>query len=143
MSDSSDVDNALVAKLGADAALLAQMLNGVYFDKAPAAMTRFVLVSLVEAVDGRQFGGRAFEDALYLVKAVGRSTPDQPLEVGVMKTAAARIDALLEGGTLTVAGYTLMTMHRESRVRETEADEEDTSISWEHRGGHYRVMVST
>ena len=60
-----------------------------------------------------------------------------------MKAAAARIDALLNGGTLTVAGYTLMTMHRESRVREPEDDEENPSISWEHRGGNYRVMVST
>ena len=82
MPDSSDVDNALVAKLGADVTLLGYMPNGVYFDKAPAAMTRFVIVSLATHDDVRQFGGRAFEDALYLVKAVGRSTPAQPLTAG-------------------------------------------------------------
>lgn len=142
MPDSSDVDNALVAKLGADATLLALMPNGVYFDEGPPNATRLVIVSLVDEHDEPQFGGRAFEDALYLVKAVALSKPSAPLPSNVMKDAAARIDALLENGTLTVPGYGLMTMQRDSRIRSTEVDEIDSSIRWQHRGGRYQVMVA-
>jgi len=137
MPDSSDVDNAVIAKLGADVTLLSHMTNGVYFDEAPPGSTKFVIVSLVTEFDGPQFGSRAVEDALYLVKAVALSTAGANI-----KAAAARIDALLEDGALTVAGYTLMTMHREERVRFTEVDDVDSSVRWQHRGGRYRVMVS-
>src|SRR5678815_758600 len=137
MADSSDVDNALIAKLGSDATLLALVPNGVFYAEAPPGSTRFVIVSLVDESDVPQFGGRSQEDALYLVKAVMLSTAG-----GDIKSAAERIDALLEQGTLTVSGYSLMTMHRESRVRLTEVDDMDASIRWQHRGGNYRVMVS-
>jgi len=135
--DSSEIDNALVAKLGADAALLAIATNGVYWDEAPAGSTKFVIVSLVDEHDEAMFGARAFEDALYLVKMVALSTSGADV-----KAAAARIDTLLEGGTLTPAGYRLMVMQRESRIRITEVDDVDASIRWQHRGGQYRVMVS-
>jgi len=135
--DSSDVDAALVAKLGADSALLALMPNGVYVDEAPPGMTRFVIVSLVDEHDEAEFGRRAIEDALYLVKAVALSTAGANI-----RAAAARIDALLEDGALTVAGYTHMTMHRVERVRVTEVDDLDATLRWQHRGGRYRVMVA-
>lgn len=137
MSDSSDIDNALIAKLGADAPLLALMPNGVYFEEAPPGATRFVIVSLVDEHDEQMFGARAFEDAVYLVKAVALSTA-----AGDVKGAAARIDALLEHGTLTVSGYTTMLLRRESRIRITEVDQRDASIRWQHRGGRYQVVVS-
>lgn len=138
MADSSDIDNALIAKLGADPALLALMPNGVYWSVANPGMTRFVIVDLIDESDSWVYGKRGDEDALYLVKAVGLSTasPD-------MKGAAARIDALLDGGTLTVAGYTLMAMYREVRVRPpVEIDDVDPTIKWYHRGGHYRVRMA-
>jgi hypothetical protein len=136
-SDSSDVDNALVAKLGADSTLLALMPNGVYWDEAPQGSTRFVIVSLVDERDTAMFGSRAFEDALYLVEARALSTSG-----GNVKDAAARIDALLENATLAVAGYKLMVIQREERVRVTEVDDVDRSIRWQRRGGRYRVMTS-
>lgn len=140
MPDSSDVDNALVAKLGADATLLGIMSNGVYWDEAPPGSSKFVIVSLVSEQDESQFGGRSFEDGMYMVKAVALS------KVGVapadIKAAAARIDQLLDGGTLTVPGYSLMTIRRDSRIRITEVDEVDSSIRWQHRGGNYQVVVS-
>lgn len=136
MSDSSDIDNALIAKLGADALLLSLMPNGVYWDEAPAQSRQFVIVSLVDEADEPMFGGRAFEDALYLVVARELST----VAVKNVKAAAARIDALLEDGTLTVPGYSHMVMHRESRVRMTEVDYQDSAIRWSHRGGRYRVQ---
>jgi hypothetical protein len=127
----------VIAKLGSDATLLGMMPNGVYWEEAPPGSTRFVIVSLIDEADEGQFGGRAYEDALYLVKAVALSTANANI-----KGAAARIDALLEDGTLTVAGYTHMAMHREGRIRLTEVDDVDPSIRWYHRGGQYRVRVA-
>lgn len=137
MSDSSDIDNALIAKLGADAALLALCPNGVYWDEAPPGSQRFVIVSLVDASDRAVFNRRAFEDALYQVEARMLSTAG-----GNIKAAAARIDALLEDQTLTVTGYAWMTMFRESRLRGTEVDALDTAIRWYRRGGRYRVQMA-
>jgi len=143
--DSSDIDAALIAKLGSDATLLALCPNGVYMDEAPQGSTRFVIVSLVDEVDEPVFGTRAYEDALFLIEARMLSTAN-----GNIKAAAARIDALLEdqplrapGSPVTnVAGYTWMTTYRESRVRLTEVDEVDPSIRWYRRGGNYRVQMS-
>jgi hypothetical protein len=138
MADSSDIGNALVTKLGADAALLALCPNGTYWDEAPAGSTRFVIVSLVDEVDDGVFGARAIEDGLYQVEARMLSTAG-----GNIKSAAARIDVLLEQGTLTVAGYSLMALFRESVIRGTEVDAIDSSIRWLRRGGNYRLVVST
>lgn len=137
--DSSDIDNALVTRLGSDTALLALAPNGAYWEEAPAGSTRFVIVSLVDETDGQQFSGRAFEDALYQVEARMSST----VASANIKAAAARIDALLEGQPLTVTGYAPMALYRESRIRATEVDQADTSIRWYRRGGNYRVVMST
>lgn len=135
MSDSSDIDQALIALLGSDETLLSYMPNGVYWDEAPPGSTRFVIVSLVDTVDEAVFGGRAFEDTLYLVKAVGLSTTSPN-----MKAAAARIDTVLDEQTLTANGYVHMTMFREGRIRLTEVDDLDADIRWQHRGAYYRVQ---
>jgi hypothetical protein len=135
--DSGDVDAALSAKLLADATLTATMTDGVWFDIAPKGKTKFIIVSLLNEDDEPMFQGRAFEDALYLVKAVAMETTGANV-----KAAAARIDALLDGGTLTVAGYSLMRMERVNRVRYTEVDEKDNDVRWQHRGGHYALTVS-
>lgn len=139
MADSQDIDAALVAKLAGDGALAALMQSGafVFTDEAPAGGTKFVIVSLVSEEDVPQFGSRSHEDARYLVEARMLSTAG-----GNIKSAAARIDALLEGGTLSVAGYSLMTMHREERTRITEVDDADASIRWYRRGGQYRLVMS-
>jgi hypothetical protein len=147
MSDSSDIENAVIAKLAADAPLTALMPDGVFFEVAPAGRTRFVIVSLVESHDERVFGGRAVEDVLLLVKAVALSTVTANI-----KAAAARVDELLDPqppaapATLTAAGYSLMAMYRDPdlpRIRLTEEDDDDATIRWFHRGGHYRVVMST
>ena len=139
MADSQDIDAALVAKLAADGTLAALMQSGafVFMDEAPAGGTKFVIVSLVSEEDVPQFGNRSHEDARYLVEARMLSTSG-----GNIKSAAARIDALLEGGTLIVSGYSLMTMHREERTRITEVDAVDASIRWYRRGGQYRLVMS-
>ncbi len=140
MSDSSDVDAALIAKLQGDTALAALAQPGAFVfwaDEAPAGLTKFISVSLVDHNEVAMFGGTAHEDALYLVKWVEQSST-----VKNAKAAAARIQALLHLGTLTVAGYSLMVMRRRSRIRMTEVDELDSSIRWYHRGGRYQLMAA-
>lgn len=146
MPDSSAIDAALVTKLQNDPQLLAAMPNGVYVDEAFPLATRLVIVSLSDELDTQGFDGRAFESALYLVKAVAfyrEGQPDAATAATAVQTAAARIDALLERGTLTVPGYALMAMHREQRIRQTEVDDADPENRWFHRGGLYRVILST
>lgn len=136
--DSSDIDNALIARLGADAALLACCPNGVYFEEAPTRAVGFVIVTILDTVDTAVFGGRAIEEVLYFVEArIIRSQPPNAI-----KDAAARIDALLEDQPLTVPGYVWMATYREHRERHTEVDSEDPQIRWMRRGGQYRVQVS-
>ena len=142
MSDSSAVDNALVDKLRDDAALMALLPDGVYFGRADEGLTKFVVVTIATADDEHMFLGRAFEDINYLVKAVVLNDTD-----GVARAAAARIDELLDPqppaprATLNVEGYRLMTMRRIDRVRYPDPDPNDPSIVWQHRGGHYQVVV--
>lgn len=138
MADSSDIDAALVQKLGSDPQLLALCPNGVYFDEAPPGSTRFVIVSIIESLDVATFGGRAFEDVLYMVEARMLSS----IPGANVKAAAKRIDDLLDDQPLAATGYTWMTMHREQRLRITEVDDADTSIRWLRRGGRYRVQMA-
>jgi hypothetical protein len=148
MSNSTDIDNALIAKLGADAALLTLMPNGVYYQNAPPGSKKYVLVSLADSVDQPMFGGRAWESVLYLVKAVEwASTINTPnVNIG---PAANRLDALLDPqpplppATLTIPGYGLMVIRREGRrIRDDEYDEKDPTIHVQHRGGFYRVWAT-
>ena len=136
-SDSSEIDAALVLTLVGDQALMAEATDGVYFDEAPPGATRFIVLSLLDAHDEPMFGKTAYEDALYLVKYVALSTTGANLKAG-----AARIDALLDYGTLTIVGYSLLVMRREARIRISEVDQIDRSIRWQHRGGHYRIQAS-
>jgi len=141
MADSSDIDNALIAKLGGDATLLALCPDNVYWDVAPPNATRFVIVSLVSATDTTVFDTRpAWEEPIYEVKAVMLKSAN-----GDIKAAAARIHELLQDQPLTVAGYTCMTVHRnedDPRIRYTERADNDPSILWFHRGGNYRVQMA-
>jgi predicted PhzF superfamily epimerase YddE/YHI9 len=138
MPDSSRLTVALVAKLQTDAALLALMPDNAWLAEAPAGKTRFVIVALVDESDEAVFGRRAFEDALYLVEARALSTSG-----GNVHAAYARIDALLEDGTLTVPGYGLMALYRDGGFVDTvEVDQVDPTIRWNRCGGHYRITAT-
>jgi hypothetical protein len=139
MSDSSAIVNAVMQKLGADLELLALVPNGIHEDVGPVSAQRFVVVSQIIATDTAVLHqGRVIEDALLLVEARVRTAG---ADASTAAQAAARIDALLEDGTLDVPGYQLRSMVREEFVRGTEVDEVDPSIRWKRRGGRYRVSL--
>ena len=137
MSESGAIDLAVLAHLRDDAALAALLPDGVFMDVGPPGAQRFTLVSLVIAQDIGQFGGRAIEDVIYLVKAVVFGGAN-----GDIAAAAARIDALFEDGTFPIEGYGFLSCVRQERVRATEVDGSDPSIRWYHRGGRYRVQAT-
>lgn len=135
MADTSAVDAALVAKLLADSTLMATMTGGVYFDEAPQGSDKFVIVSQMTHEDVYDERGSAYEVILYLVKAVATSTSGADV-----KTAASRIHTILQDGTLSPSGYSLMNMRRTERIRMTEVDDE-SDRRWQHRGGVYETWV--
>jgi hypothetical protein len=135
--DSSAIDNAIVGVLLADPTLAALMPDGVYFGVGKPKAGRFVIVSLIDAIDEPVFGRRGYEDVLYLIKAVALASTG-----GDVRAAAHRIDELLEDQPLTIPGYVHMGTCREARIRYPETDEVDDTIRWQHRGGHYRVQAS-
>ncbi len=151
-ADSSLVEDALIAKLLNDGPLKTLLPHGWWWDIAGAVAagsgkekpTKFGIISLVDHSDVAIFGGRAWEDYLFLVKGVVLASSG-----GNIKGAAARIDAILDPqppeppATLSIQGYGLMAMFRDRRIRSTEIDEQDDTIRWLHRGGHYRVQVAT
>jgi hypothetical protein len=134
--DSSDIDNALVAYLAADALLKAELPDGVWLDQAGPGARQFGLVSVVDTQDVAVFDGTGFESVQYQITAVVMA--DAP---GSSKAAAARIHDLLEDGTFPIPGYTLTACYREERVRGVEVGD-DPDVRWFHRGGRYRVQAS-
>lgn len=139
MADSSDVDAAIVAKLVSDTSaggLMTLMTDGVWMDMAPKDSTKFVIVSLATHEDRYEFAGPAYEQSVYLIKAV-----DLNVSGTRAKAAAARIHALLQDVQLSISGYDHMLMQREERIRYTEVDEVNPDIRWQHRGGRYQVFV--
>lgn len=139
----SGIDNALLAKLGADPTLLSLCPNGVHWNLAPDGSRKFVIVSLVDGHDEPELGGTAWEEMLYAIEArmVAREG-----EVTNIHAAADRIHTLLQDQSLTVPGYDCIAMHREvggsARIRVTDFDANDPGVRWYRRGGYYRVMMA-
>lgn len=125
-------ETSLVGKLSGDATLTALAPGGGWQDVAPKATTLpFWVFSLMSALDEPGFEGTEWEEVRYLVKAVAATAAGAD-------AVAARIQALLEGATLTITGYTNMLCRREERVRQTEVVGDDR---WYHAGGIYLLMA--
>lgn len=129
------LDNGLIAALKADAQLTALAPGGVYRDIAPDGVAEpFVIVTLMSHHDVPQFGAtEAYQEARYLVKAVGKGTSPTSTE-----SAADRIHAVLQNATLTMSGFSQMGCFREERISYVEAD---APSRYQHRGGIYVVRA--
>ncbi len=137
MPDGSAVDAAIVSKLIGDGQLMALLTDGVYWGVAAGGKTKFGIVSLSMYDDTYMESGTAYEQGLYLVKAVTLSNDTQ-----TARTAYARMHNLLQDVALTVSGYSLMCLRRVSRFREAEPDGSNPELRWQHWGGYYEVWVS-
>lgn len=135
MPDSSAVDAALCGLLAADGALTSLMPDGVYIDLAVSPSRSFVIVSQLAHSDTYILQTAGFEIFTYLVKAVTMGSSSGPV-----KSAAARIQTILQEAQLHPTGYTDVRVQRIERVRYTEIDEVSNE-RWHHCGGHYEVWV--
>jgi hypothetical protein len=118
---------------------MAILPDGVWWGVAGEAdATKFLIVSQLEHDDTYVLPGRiGWERFVYLVKAVtkGKSGTE-------VKQASYRVYQLLQDAILTVPGYwNSNEMHRLERVRYLEYDE-PTDTRWQHRGGHYEVLIT-
>ena len=130
------LDDGLMAKLKADGTLTTLAPGGVFRDVAPdSASEPFVIVTLMAHEDAPQMHAtqEAYQEARYLVKAVASGTSPAAAEL-----AADRIHALLQGGSLTITGFSHMGCWREERISYVEAD---GPMRWQHRGGMYVVTA--
>lgn len=78
-------------------------------------------------------GGTAYENAVYLVKAITQST-----SAALAGSIAVEIDRALNGATLTITGYTPMVCYRESDVSYAEIVDGQT---FQHRGAMFRIQA--
>jgi hypothetical protein len=143
---SSAITSALIAKLLADATLMALVPDGVFKSVAGKSLvtggnsTRFVIVSPIISTNTRVFNRRAFQEALYLVEA-------RMFAGGNVNDAAARIDELLDPqpplppATLTIPGYGLMALYQDEATDDVEVDDTDPSKYWNRAGGRYGVWT--
>lgn len=135
--DSSVIDETLMQRLRADSDLKKLCPDGVWWDAGDDKSKRFVVISLVDHNDRPVFGGRGWEESLYLVKAVMLNSAG-----GSVRAAAARIDVLLNEWNTPVPDFGHLSSSRAARVRITERDSENSAIRWLHRGGRYQVHAS-
>ena len=137
VADTSTVEAAVMAILAGDAALMALLPGGVYWDIAPAGLTAFAIVSQIDHDDAMVMApAPVWERPLYLVKATTKGAS----RVAVTQ-AAARIYELLHAAPLAAEGYTLMLMQRIKRVPNYVEVDELTDERWAHCGGHYEILV--
>jgi hypothetical protein len=133
--NSRDIDRALVEYLESDALLQAELPDGVFIGEAPENAKRCIVITLADHEDVAEFGKRAYERVLYLVKTIARSDL-----LANTYAADGRLDELLEDGVPEVPGF--MACYRVRRVREVERDDLDKSKRWFHGGGYYRIEVA-
>jgi hypothetical protein len=130
---------AVIGLLSADPDLRALMPDGVFKNRAPGGSKRFVLVDVFDSGSDDVQGGRGIETVLYAVRAVALSSVTTQSNANA---AADRIDALLaDPPPVTVDGYAFMALYRDEPhlIDFDEVDKIDSSISWFHRGAHYRL----
>jgi hypothetical protein len=137
LPDSSEVDAAVMAKLSGDPTLMGILTGGVYWDLASLGLTKFCIVSQLAHEDRYVLTASGlWERFTYLVKGVTQGTSGTEV-----KKASAQIHALLQGAVLVIPGYSTIDIARVERVRYTEVDE-TSDVRWQHRGGHYEVLVA-
>jgi len=136
LADISEVDVAVMNRLSADATLMGIVPGGVFWDVAGAGATKFVIVSQLDHEPAYAMPHQMWDRITYLIKATVQGTSGSEV-----KSAAKRIHELFEGAVITPTGYyPSMNCQRAQRVRYTEVDEV-TDQRWQHRGGHYELMV--
>ena len=132
----SALRDAIVLHLQADAAVVAAAPGGIYPGLPPKGSPAYPFISVTaQKADAANwvFQQVGFEDAVYLVKAIDRSTSP-----GIAGDINALIRASLNLATLTITGYANMGV---LWMQDVSYDELDDSGHYQHEGGLYSLMA--
>lgn len=135
---SSDVDAALVQLLSGDSEIGVLAPGGVYLDRPPDGVQQFLELSVSGHSVVRTFGGIAYEQFVYELRA----TTQETTAVDVL-ACAARIRALLDvtPPRLVVPGGEVIASFYRDYGRALVYDD-TTGRRWQFAGGHYEVLVT-
>jgi hypothetical protein len=108
--------------------------KSIYHAEAPAgAGFAFLILNKQSGVPTETFADpSAFEDDIWLVKGIDRSTTADTAEA-----IAARVKTLLNDATLTISGATHLYLRRQSDVEYLETAE---GVRYVHAGALYRLV---
>ena len=133
----NQLDAAIYTKLTGAAALTGLLSAGtasVFQTLAPENENPpYVVFHKQSNVPAYTFGGVAFENALYLVKAV-----TQEPSAKTAGSVASQINAALQDAALTIDGYTHMYLRRETDIEFVEVESGQVI---HHRGALFRVQA--
>jgi hypothetical protein len=116
--------------------LLASGSASLFHEIAPGtAAYPLVIFGKQSGVATKRFGGNALDSQLWLVKGIVRGQSSS-----VAEDIANAVSDLLDFGTLTISGGSLMHMARESDVDYTETNNDQ---QFRHHGALYRLVVQT
>jgi hypothetical protein len=132
---------ALATLLGATTAvtaLLAAGASGIHFPVAPADRTwPYLLLECLDAPErDRTFGGPTWTAQKWKLSAV--TIEDAPLA----STIAAEVNAVLEGATLSITGFTNLCCMRTRAIPPLPVQGTDGVLRF-HAGGEYEIGVGT
>lgn len=99
----------------------------------PGSRFPYIIFNKQSGVPERAFGENAYDDYIWLVKAVDRNTSSSAAE-----DIAKAIDDLLDYGSLAVTGGTTLAVLRDSDVDYPETDGDQT---YRHHGANYRLDI--
>lgn len=138
MSTLCAVDEAILARLQADATLAALAPGGVWLDLAPDhVIDVHVAVTLQSEETVYRQGGAAYRVTRLQVKAVGRTT-----DSAAVKAAADRCLALLEDAAIAIPDHTLMISQRAADAGRFVITERDGPYLWRQVGFDLEVWTS-
>ena len=130
------VETGIYSKLTADTGAGGLMVTatGVYHRVAPAgAVVPYVLFNKQSGVHEFARAARMWRDYLYLFKII-----DEGYSTARAGTLLERIDTLLNDGTITISGYSLMEMRRQSDI---EYEEISDGVVYQHVGALFRIWI--
>jgi len=126
------VDAGFRTLLNADATLVALGSTGAYRLKAPqSASLPYVIYNQMAGVDEYTFDGRSGRSLVYQARAVTAGPSALTAE-----QMAERLDAVLTDGSLSVNGWTVQRIRRESDVV---FEETADGVTYNHVGGLWRI----
>lgn len=129
--------NAIVLKLQASAGVTALATGGIYAKLPPEGLATYPMVVVYSwrpPRGGRTFQGVAYEDSIYLVKAIDQNTsPKRASEI------SAAVRTALNEAALTITGYNSMGIIWVEDVDYTEVYQGKV---YQHEGGLYSLMGS-